>query len=75
MLSQVPLTKQDHIWAILSQSIQLPVNPVIEGTLETIGENVCPMLQYGETSTLPLSEGDILHQSKLIPEVHKLQSG
>ena len=46
MLSQVPLTKQDYIWAILSQSIQLPVNLVTEGTLETIRENVCPVLQY-----------------------------
>jgi hypothetical protein len=71
VLSQVPLTKQDHARAILSVH-PAPSQHMTEGTLETIGENVCPMLQYGETSTLPLSEGDILHQSKLIPEVHKL---
>ena len=45
-LSQVRLTKQDHTWAILSQSIQLPVIPVTTGTLETIGENVCPLLHF-----------------------------
>ena len=32
------------------------------------------MLHTGETSTLPLSEGDILNYSKLVSEVHKLHS-
>ena len=33
------------------------------------------MLHTGETSTLPLSEGDILNYSKLVFEVYKLHSG
>ena len=33
------------------------------------------MLHTGETSTLPLSEGDILNYSKLVSEVYKLHYG
>ena len=33
--------------------------------------NISPMLQ---TSTLPLSEGDILHDPELVPNVHELSS-
>ena len=31
------------------------------------------MLINGETSTLPLSEGDILHHTKLVSKVYKLR--
>jgi hypothetical protein len=50
---------KDYAWAILLSQVTWPSE-----------ENVCPVLP--KTSTLPLSEGDILHHTKLVPEVFKL---
>ena len=74
-LSQVRLTKQDNTWAILSQSIQLPVNPVTAGTLETIGENVCPLLHFCRNINTPSQRGGHSQSLQAYPWSIQLQSG
>jgi hypothetical protein len=66
------LENHQHLESSVLRRLRLCHSPLVKSPWPILGE--C-LPNAAQTSTLPLSEGDILHHAKLVPEVNKLRSG